>query len=65
MTRNDKVVDELIHDVKSKCATLSDGSEALRKASPETRQRLLSLMLPQAKRVLALLSDFDAEVAGK
>ena len=65
MNEKEKPIDDLIHDVRSKCATLSDGSEALRDASPERRLRLLSLMLVQARHVVDVLAAFEAETVAK
>ncbi len=60
MTDDDRLLRELIHDVRSKAATLADGAEGLRDATPERRQKLLSLMKTQARRVVALLDAYPS-----
>lgn len=59
MTAEDERLDELIHDVRSKCATLSDAATTLRTATPEKRKRLLALMGDQARDVEAIIAAFD------
>jgi hypothetical protein len=59
MMPEDDRLDDLIHDVRSKCATLSDAAAALRTATPEKRKRLLALMGDQARGVAALIAAFD------
>lgn len=57
----EKRLEALAHDVKSKCASLIDGAEALRKVPADARRRLLSLMVPQARQVAELLAAYEAE----
>lgn len=59
MTRDDGLLQELIHDIRSKAATLADGAEGLRDSTPERRQKLISLMKAQAQRVIDLLHKYQ------
>ena len=62
MTDDEKLLSELIHDMRSKCSTLIDGVEALRGAPAERRRKLMSLMKPQARKVVELLAAYEAKV---
>lgn len=50
-------LEKLIHDVRSKCASLRDAAGLLRDAAPDERKELLRLMLDQARAVVAVLED--------
>ena len=54
-------LDDLIHDVKSKCASLTGAAALLRKAEPKEANELLSLMAAQAKGLAEQLSRFQRE----
>ncbi|MFC1521768.1 hypothetical protein ACFL6Y_05120 [Elusimicrobiota bacterium] len=40
-------LNQLIHDVRSKCSSLISAAEMLRKSSPEKAQEMLKLMVEQ------------------
>ena len=54
-------VEELIHDVNSKCSGLKEAVALLRKASPGERKELLTLMAEEAKELAKNIVDFDPE----
>ncbi|MDE2293442.1 MAG: hypothetical protein KGL53_15280 [Elusimicrobia bacterium] len=58
MTEEESPLDALIHDVRSKSATLSDAATALQGATAEKRDRLLKLMVVQAEDISRVLADF-------
>lgn len=52
-------LDSLIHDVRSKCASLQGAAALLRAASPEEGRTLLALMTEQARGLARRLADFE------
>jgi hypothetical protein len=58
MTADDTPLENLIHDVKSRCATLIDAAERLRVVPAAERRELISLMLPRAQRVVDMLKEY-------
>lgn len=58
---NAEEIADLVHDVTSKSSSLKEAAALLRKASPEERAELLSLMAANARELAALLARFDAK----
>lgn len=55
---NAEELSDLVHDVTSKSSSLKEAAALLRKASPEERAELLSLMAANAADLAALLERF-------
>jgi hypothetical protein len=53
-------VHEVVHDVKSKCASLCSAADLLSKASPKERQRLLRLMETQARSLFSIFASWSS-----
>lgn len=51
-------LDELVHDVNSKCASLRDAAKLLPGASPADHKELLALMIAQARALADELAAF-------
>lgn len=52
-------LDSLIHDVRSKCASLQNAAALLRDTSPKEGSALLALMTKQARSLARRLADFE------
>lgn len=55
-----KSLDDLIHDVNSRCSSLKDAAALLRKASAAERAELLPLMVEQARKLADALAEFES-----
>jgi nitrogen-specific signal transduction histidine kinase len=53
-----RTLEELIHDVKSKCSSLKGAAELLRGSSAPKVSELLPLMIEQARSLTKCLEDF-------
>ena len=49
----------LIHDVNSKCASLTQAAPLLREAAPAEARELLKLMIEQARSLAGVLEKFE------
>jgi hypothetical protein len=56
---NPQTLDQLIHDVNSKCASMRDAAPLLRGADPAEARELLKLMIEQARGLAAILEKFE------
>jgi hypothetical protein len=54
-------LEDLVHDVKSKCASLVGAAALLRESSEPDRAELLALMAGQADSLAGLLEGFRKE----
>lgn len=52
-------LEDLLHDINSKCASLRDAGALLRKSSPSDARELLRLMTQQAASLAQILSDYE------
>lgn len=57
------MLDEMIHDVNSKCGALKSAAALLRDAADGERQELLSLMVKEAEDLARDLTDFARKAA--
>lgn len=58
-------LEDLIHDVNSKCASLRDGARLLRSSTPAESAGLLRLMTQQAQSLAETISAFEKSSAGR
>lgn len=65
MTQDTDALDRLAHAVNSKCASLMDAVTLLRKASPEDRREMLTLMGKQAHSLGEDIAAFEAREPSK
>ena len=52
-------IEELIHDINSKCSSLKDAAKLLPSASPAEYKELLALMVAQARALADELAAFE------
>ncbi|MBI4668008.1 MAG: HAMP domain-containing histidine kinase [Elusimicrobia bacterium] len=51
-------LEQLIHDVNSKCASLKSAVQLLRNASDDERRELLELMAQQAEALVKIIVEY-------
>jgi hypothetical protein len=56
---NPEALEDLIHDVNSKCASLREAAPLLRNAEPAEARELLELMTRQARSLAGVLEAFE------
>lgn len=59
MTSEKEALNQLIHDINSKCASLKSAADLLKKASPAERKEFLTLMTQQAQSLVQNISSFE------
>lgn len=66
MNPQSKDLERLIHDVNSKCASLTSAAALLKQASPKEAQELLVLMSEEVRKLARTVMDFEeSQHAGK
>lgn len=55
----DDALEDLIHDVNSKCSSLKEAAALLRKASPEEFSELLALMAQETTSLAQSIADYN------
>ena len=57
-TNSSQLLEQLVHDVNSKCGSLKSAAALLRTAEPAQVQEFLGLMVEQAESLARSIADF-------